>query len=133
MGCGDAADETVQAQAAKVVGHSARGICGWVEAQQLSQVLSQLPMAKAVEMRAEHDQSGEQRLHAPIVEAQGGSALTVTLNWAHDLLVGSLANEAVVRDGLDVEETSIGLKADLPKRGARSTLRPCSTAPRSPY
>jgi hypothetical protein len=90
-------------------------------------------MAKAVEMRAEHDQSGEQRLHAPIVEAQGGSALTVTLNWAHDLLVGSLANEAVVSDGLDVEETSIGLKADLPKRGARSTLRPCSTAPRSPY
>jgi len=26
-------------------------------------------MAKAVEMRAEHDQGGEQRLHAPIVEA----------------------------------------------------------------
>jgi AraC-like DNA-binding protein len=44
-----------KAQAAKVVGHSARGICGWVEAQQLSQVLSQLPMAKAVKMRAEHD------------------------------------------------------------------------------
>src|SRR5262249_60416017 len=43
--------------------------------------------------------------------------LTVTLNWAHDLLVGSLANEAVVSDGLDVEETSIGLKADLPQRG----------------
>ena len=59
MGSRDPADETVQAQAAKVVGHSARGICGWVEAQQLSQVLSQLPMAKAVEMRAEHDQSGE--------------------------------------------------------------------------
>src|SRR5215469_18756762 len=78
---------------------------------------AQLPMAKAIEMRAEHDQSGEQRLHAPIVEAQGGSALTVTLNWAYDLLVGSLANEAVVSDGLDVEETSIGLKADLPQRG----------------
>ena len=42
--------------------------------------------------------------------------MTVTLNWAHDLLLGSLANEAVVSDGLDVEETSIGLKADLPKR-----------------
>ena len=34
-----------------------------------------------------------------------------------DLLVGSLAHEAIVSDGLDVEETSIGLKADLPKRG----------------
>jgi hypothetical protein len=44
-------------------------------------VLAQLPMAKAVEMRAEHDQGGEQRLHAPIVEAQGGSALTVTVDW----------------------------------------------------
>src|SRR5262249_55312255 len=111
MGCGDAADQSVQAQAAKVVGHSARGICGWVEAQQLSQVLSQLPMAKAIEMRAEHDQSGEQRLHAPIVEAQGGSALTVTLNWAHDLLVGSLADEAVVSDGLDSH--SAGRRANI--------------------
>jgi len=35
----------------------------------------------------------------------------------HDLFVGLLANEAVVSDGLDVQETSIGLKADLPKRG----------------
>jgi hypothetical protein len=82
-------------------------------------------------------------LHAPIVEAQGGSALTVTLNWAHDLLVGSLANEAVVSDGLDVEVTSIGLKADLPKRGEvlesfadpevtsfRSPLRNCTTGTR---
>src|SRR5215467_1933831 len=117
MGSGDAADQSVQAQAAKVVGHSARGICGWVEAQQLSQVLSQLPMAKAVEMRAEHDQGGEQRLHAAIVEAQGGSSLTVTVNWVHDLLVGSLADKAVMSDGLDVQETSIGLKAHLPKRG----------------
>jgi hypothetical protein len=56
-------------------------------------------------------------LDAPIVEAQGGSPLTVTLDWTHDPLVGSLANEAVVTDGLDVEETSIGLKADLPPRG----------------
>ena len=68
-------------------------------------------------MRAEHDQSGEQRLHAPIVETQGGSPLTVTLNRLHDLLVGLLANEVVVSDGLDVEETSIGLKADLRQRG----------------
>ena len=43
--------------------------------------------------------------------------MTVTLNWVHDLFVGSLANEAVVSDSLDVEETSIGLKADLPQRG----------------
>ena len=34
-----------------------------------------------------------------------------------DLLEGSLAHEAIVSDGLNVEETSIGLKADLPKRG----------------
>ena len=59
MGSGDPADETVQAQAAKVVGHSARGICGWVEAQQLSQVRSQLSMAEAVGMQAEHDQGRE--------------------------------------------------------------------------
>jgi hypothetical protein len=43
--------------------------------------------------------------------------LTATLNRVHDLLVGSLADEAVVSDGLDVEETSIGLKANLAQRG----------------
>jgi hypothetical protein len=59
-------------------------------------------LAKAVEMRAKYGQGGEQRLHAAIVEAQGGSSLTVTLNGVHDLLVGLLANEAVVSDGLDV-------------------------------
>jgi predicted ATPase len=49
-------------------------------------------------MRAEHDQSGEQRLHAPIVEAQGGSALTVTLTKWHLGEVGparALIEEAV--------------------------------------
>jgi hypothetical protein len=74
-------------------------------------------VAKAIQMRAEHDQGREQRLHAPVVEAQSGSPLTVRFNRAHDVVVGFLPNEAVVGDGLDVQETSIGLKADLPKRG----------------
>jgi hypothetical protein len=67
----------------------------------LSQVLSQLPWQKPLRCRL-NGQGGEQRLHAAIVEAQGGSSLTVTLNGVHDLLVGLLANEAVVSDGLDV-------------------------------
>jgi hypothetical protein len=49
---GDAPDETVQAQAAKVVGHSARGICGWVEAQQVEPGALAVALAKAVEMPA---------------------------------------------------------------------------------
>jgi hypothetical protein len=77
----------------------------------LSQVLSQLPMAKVVEMQAEHGQGREQRLHALVVEAQGGSPLTVRFDGAHDLIVRILAHEAVVGDGLGIQETSIGLKA----------------------
>jgi hypothetical protein len=34
---GDALDETVQTEAAQVVGHPADGVMGWVKAQQLSQ------------------------------------------------------------------------------------------------
>jgi len=56
-------------------------------------------------------------LHAWVVEAQGASPLTVTLDWSHDLVVGFLPNEAVMGGGLDVQETSIGLKAELPKCG----------------
>ena len=37
MAFGDALDETVQTQAAQVVGHPPHGVVGWVEAQQLSQ------------------------------------------------------------------------------------------------
>ena len=56
-------------------------------------------------------------MRAWVVEAQGASPLTVTLDWSHDLVVGFLPNEAVMGGGLDVQETSIGLKAELPKCG----------------
>jgi hypothetical protein len=48
-------------------------------------------MAKAVEKRAERDQGGKQRLHAPTVETESGSPLTARRNWVHDLVVRSLA------------------------------------------
>jgi hypothetical protein len=83
--------------------------------------MATLPRTSALPLNTRHDFRTdirpERATRTPIVEAQGGSPLTVTLNWVHDLLVDSLANEAVVSDGLDVQKTSIGLKADLPKRG----------------
>jgi hypothetical protein len=45
-----------------------------------------------------------------------GNVSTLESAMLGRLLVGLLANEAVVNDGLGVEETSIGLKADLPQR-----------------
>ena len=106
----------MKTQAPKVVGHSTGGICGWVEAQQLSQVLSQLPMAKAVEMRPEHDQSREQRLDPPIVEAQGGTPLTVTLDWTHD------ANE-LPPPGETLEQANARLAAEQRRAATETAIK----------
>jgi hypothetical protein len=69
MGSGDAADETVQAQAAKGRRSFGPGDMWLGRGPAVEPSALAVPMAKAFETRAEHDQGREQRLHAPIVEA----------------------------------------------------------------
>jgi hypothetical protein len=49
-----------------------------------------------------------------VAEPQGRSSLTIDLGRPHDPIEGILANRAIVRNLLDVEQTPVGLKADLP-------------------
>ena len=52
-----------------------------------------------------------------IGKAEGGNALVVHDAGAIELLEGLLGENAVVRDGLDVQEATVGRKADLPESG----------------
>jgi len=54
-------------------------------------------------------------LDAFVTEPQGRSSLTIDLGGPHNPIEGILANRTIVRNLLDVEQTPVGLKADLPQ------------------
>jgi hypothetical protein len=66
-------------------------------------------------LEAEQDQYAEQGLHVRIAETQGASPLPVDLDGPNHLIKRVFANRAIVRYSLDVQKTSVGLKADLPQ------------------
>ena len=110
----DALDEAVQAESAQVVRHPTRGVMGWIEAQQLSQHGSHFLIGKTPQLETEQHQHAEQSLHARIPETQSGSALSFNLDRPHHLIKRVFATRTIVRHSLDVQKTSVGLKADLP-------------------
>ena len=73
----DPHDDTVQAQAAEVVGQAARGHGVGRDAQQARQQDAQIAVGKPRGEQPEDHQGAEQRLHARVGEAQGRHALPV--------------------------------------------------------
>src|SRR5260370_18507337 len=69
--------------------------------------------------REEGEEEGgcEQGVRQWIGEAQRGGTLVVDGDGSLQVLEGRLADEAVVTDTLDVEQTSVGGKADLAQFG----------------
>ncbi len=67
--------------------------------------------------RLNKNQHGKERLHLRVAKAQGRRPLPVDLDGANHLLKRVFADGAVVGNSLDVQQTPIGLKADLPQRG----------------
>ena len=61
----------------------------------------------------EQQQDVTQALNARICESQVGGALVVDGDGFLHVLEGRFADEAVVADALDVEQTSVGGKADV--------------------
>ncbi len=115
MTSGNALDEAVQAQAPEVVGHASLGELGWGDTQQVSQRLAQVFVGKTLGQQGEQHDDAEQCLDARVVEVQGRSPLASDGDRLHHLLEGVLADGAIMADALDVEKTSVGLKADLPQ------------------
>jgi len=114
---GNAFDDAVEAETAKVVSHPADGIAGRVETQQLRQQNAYFPIVEPTGLETEYDQYGKQSLYSLVAKAKRGGPLTFHLQWADYLVERVFANRAVVGDFLNVEKTPVGLKADLPQSG----------------
>ena len=117
MAMGNTFKDAVQAEPAQVVGHPADGVVGWVEAQQWRQKHAQLPIVEPTQWETEYHQHGEQGLHARIAKAQRRGPLPFYFDGTNHPVKRVFANPAVVRNLLDVQQTSVGSEADLPQRG----------------
>src|SRR5829696_1021330 len=88
----DPFNDAVQAESAKVVGHSADRIVGRVESQQLRQQWAHFLIRKPTHLKTEQDQDGEQCLHALVAETQAWGALPVYLDGTHHLVESILTD-----------------------------------------
>ncbi len=111
----NALDKAVQTETSQVVGHSSHRVLGWVEAQQLSQQGSHFLIGKTPELETEQNQHAEQCLHMRIAEPQSRGSLSGYFDGTDYLFKRVFANRTIVGYSLDVQETSVGLKADPPQ------------------
>ena len=70
---------------------------------------AQLGVGEALGLDAEQHQGVEQGLGAGLAKAQRRGALSIDFDGAYHLIESVFADSAIVRDGLDVEQTSVGL------------------------
>jgi len=80
-------------------------------------MLAELRRGEPVGQEPEDHQRTEQRLDPRVGEPQGRNPLVGDHLGALDLPQGRFAEGAVVAELLDVEETSVGVEADLPQGG----------------
>ena len=117
-----ALDEPMQTESPEVVGHPARGDVAGIDPQQWSDILPQIAIGKPAGLETEDHQGGQQLLHALVVEAKSRDPPTVHLEGSSHLAGSVLTDSAVVGQSLDVQETSVGLEADLAQH--REVLEP---------
>ena len=77
---------------------------------------TQIAIGEPVRQETIEDQDAQERLSPWVSEGQGGDALVADQLGTGHLPEGVLTEEAIVAELLDVEQTSIGLKADRPQR-----------------
>jgi hypothetical protein len=117
IGFGDALDQTMQSKTTQIVAHASRAIVLGVDAEKAREMRAQLRIRESLRLYAEQHERVEQRLGTRLAEAQRGGALRTYFDGANHLSESVFADGAVVRDGLDAEQTSVGLKADRAQRG----------------
>jgi len=111
VGLGNAGDQAMEAQASQIVGDpSGRQLPGLV-AEQRREMLAHVLVSEGALGEKKQEQDMEQSLDPWVCEAQGRRALVVDSERSLQALEGGLADEAVMADALDVEQTSIGGKA----------------------
>ena len=78
-------------------------------------MVPQVAGGETTRQETKHQQRAEQRLHRQVGEAQAAGPLTIDLDRFVHTAERVFADGAVLADPLDVQETSIGLEADLPQ------------------
>src|ERR1700686_1406305 len=109
----DALGEAMEAQPTQVVGDLSGAQLAGLFPQQWSKMLAYILVGKCALDEKEQQQDVQESLHARIGEAQRRGALVIYGDRPLHVLEGGFADEAVVTDALDVEQTSVGRKADL--------------------
>src|SRR5258708_35568435 len=109
----DALGEAMEAQPTQVVGDLSGAQLAGLFPQQWSKMLAYILVGKCALDEKEQQQDVQESLHAWIGETQRRRALVFHRDRSLHVLEGGFADEAVVTDALDVEQTSVGRKADL--------------------
>ena len=81
----------------------------------MGQRFAKVFVGKPFGLEDEQHKDVEECLDTPIVKVERSNPLPLDLERLNDSIERFLANITVVADSLDVEETSIGLKAYLPQ------------------
>src|SRR3989304_4190602 len=101
----------------QVVSHLAWGELIWGEAQEGGEQHSQIVIGKPLRQKPKSNEGAEQGLDMRIGETQSRDPLAGNSLRLVDLLKGIFSQAAIVAEGLDVQKTSVGLKADLSQGG----------------
>src|SRR6202451_2925208 len=103
----------MEAQRTQVVGDLSGAQLAGLFSQQWSKMLAYILVGKCSLDEKEQQQDVQESLDARIGEAQRRRALVIHGDRSLHILEGGFADEAVVTDALDVEQPSVGCKADL--------------------
>src|SRR5947208_3479740 len=122
MASGQAIDESVQSQAPQIVAQPTRGQLVRTHAQQGGQLWTKVFGAKSSGHEHKHQQGVQERLDPLLPIAQSRDPLILDLNRLVDLRKRRFPQGTVLADLLDVQQTSVGSKADLPQ--LRQALQP---------
>jgi hypothetical protein len=118
VGVGDAGDQAPGFESAQVVGGLAGGDCPrWLSAQ-LGGECAQVAVGEPVGVAAERQQRLKQGMAAPLGQPQSGdTGSSGGGDRAGEGVKRVCAGDRVVAESLDVQQTSVGVGADLPQRG----------------
>src|SRR5215472_16923975 len=112
MRVGYAFDKPVQSQTTQIIGDPSGCELAGLDPQQWSDVLPKVLVAECALDKEEKEQDVQQTLHT-----QGGCALLPDRYGLLQVLERGFTDEAIMADALDVEQTSVGCKAELAQFG----------------
>jgi len=117
MAVGDPFDETVQAEPAQVIGHASGrvGIDG--DGERLGHPFAHGGVAETFGQPQKQAQDLQQGQYPAIIEAQASGPLVVADLRVGELIEHPFGQGTVLAEGLDLEQTAVGVEADGPQGG----------------